>query len=486
MTATTTRTRSSRNDPAHRAGRVPCPVEGCTSTTENQASMPAHIAMAHPEVPMDTVAPRRPAPTTSAAAPEPSPDGSAQRAPVAVELATPGAAPAAGGLPVELAIADIVVEDNVREDLGDLDQLVESVREHGLLQAVLVDRVDGAWRLVDGHRRLEACRRAGLDVVPVQVAPRRFDGGERKTVQVVANALRKDLDPIEEARAYRHILSAEKGLTQAELARRLSIAPSTLANALRLLEAPAPVQALLTAGSLSPAHVKAILGLPEASAVRLAERAAKEGYSAHTLEDSAKWERQQVADAAKRAKASESAAKAAVSTLAGSVPMGTSIIVSCGYQVDAAVVRAAIEKVGHWPIVVGWGETPDGCGCTTVQLNVGPESAATEIVCLDPEHRLARQAAHDAKRKATEATAEAERAELQAAVEAALCAVPPTVLRLLLRAHQGYSGRTWTEYRGMADGDVAGAIASSVARAWGAKAMPVAKVIEALRAEASA
>lgn len=438
MTATTAR--SARNDPAHRAGRVPCPA-GCGYTAENQGSIPAHVAMKHPEVPMDTVAPRRSGSAVDDAhfpqAADLIPSAAASAA-----ASAPPAFPPAGGAPspVELAIADIVVEDNVREDLGDLDQLVESVHELGLLQAVLVDhRPDGAWRLVDGHRRLEACRRAGLERLPVQVAAKAYEAAERTTVQIVANSHRKDLDPIEEARGYAAILERD-GITQADLARRLSKAPSTIANALRLLALDEGVIGRIQAGEISASHGRAIASLPPKQQREIVERVVRAKVSSRDLERELEWKRQTAdADAAKEKRTAKALPKLVPALEAAKVPRDAVVRLGFNtYSFDVELMRRAVVKAG-WTKAVAHGYSPDrpkGCDCTAAELEAKGVAIRSKPVCVDDRHR---DRAAGIDRKAEQERQQAIRAkvdDLRGRVRVALEDVPVPIL--LLAANEPY------------------------------------------------
>ena len=149
------------------------------------------------------------------------------------------------------------------DDLA-LAQLADSIRTHGVIQPVIVARSSGAvpYQLVAGERRWRAARLAGLRTIPAIVR----DATPRDALELalIENVQRADLTPIEEAQAY-HELIEEFGLTQAEVAQRVGKSRAAVANTLRLLQAPAPIQEALSSGQISEGHARALLGLTQAA-----------------------------------------------------------------------------------------------------------------------------------------------------------------------------------------------------------------------------
>jgi len=142
-----------------------------------------------------------------------------------------------------------------------LRELAESIREHGIIQPLIVTRDDeGGYRLIAGERRLQAARLAGLDTVPVVV--REAADSELLELALIENIQRADLNPVEEAMAYRRLIE-EYGLTQEEVARRVGKSRATIANALRLLNLEAEIRRSLVSGEITEGHARALLGLPE-------------------------------------------------------------------------------------------------------------------------------------------------------------------------------------------------------------------------------
>ena len=146
-------------------------------------------------------------------------------------------------------------------DERELGELADSIREHGIIQPVLLeDDGDGTYTIIAGERRCRAARLAGLDEVPALI--RDYSGEKRMIVSLIENVQRSDLNPIEEAAAYRKLI-ALTGLSQDEAAARVGKRRSTVANALRLLKLPENIQGSLERGEISPGHARAILALTD-------------------------------------------------------------------------------------------------------------------------------------------------------------------------------------------------------------------------------
>ena len=168
------------------------------------------------------------------------------------------------------------------------EELVHSIREIGLLQPVVVrelrDGPPGAeYEIVAGERRWRACRDAGMAVVPVIV--RRTSDDALLQEALLENLHRASLNPLEEGAAYNQLLH-DFDCTQDDLARRLGRSRSQIANSIRLLRLPTPVQRRVAAGVLSAGHARALLGLAEAEAMEaLAVRIVAEGLSVRDVEE---------------------------------------------------------------------------------------------------------------------------------------------------------------------------------------------------------
>ncbi len=145
-------------------------------------------------------------------------------------------------------------------DPQSLQELAESIQAHGLIQPLIVsEETDGRFTLIAGERRWRASQIAGLNEVPVVV--KEVTPQARLELALVENIQRDDLNPIEEAMAYQHLLEAF-GLTQAEAARRVGKSRSEVANKVGLLRLPTAVQAAVSAGQISYGHARALIPLP--------------------------------------------------------------------------------------------------------------------------------------------------------------------------------------------------------------------------------
>ena len=165
-----------------------------------------------------------------------------------------------------------------------LSELTESVREKGVIQPILAEEADdGTYLIIAGERRFRAAQRAGLSSVPV--LPRRFSHEEKLEIALIENLQREDLNPIDEAEAYRSLMESAS-LTQDELARRLGLNRSTVANALRLLRLPEDLKAEIAEGRLSAGHARAILAVDtEEGRTRLAQRIRTDALSVRQAEE---------------------------------------------------------------------------------------------------------------------------------------------------------------------------------------------------------
>lgn len=144
-----------------------------------------------------------------------------------------------------------------------LQELADSIREHGVLQPVTVeDAGNGSFYIVAGERRTRAARIAGLARIPVQL--RKYSEERRLEVALIENIQREDLNPVEEALAYQKLMTIAQ-IGQEELARRVGKNRSTVANALRLLRLPEDMRNALASGAITAGHARALLSVADAS-----------------------------------------------------------------------------------------------------------------------------------------------------------------------------------------------------------------------------
>jgi ParB family chromosome partitioning protein len=144
-------------------------------------------------------------------------------------------------------------------DDAELQELAETIKEHGVLQPIVVENSDdGNYIIVMGERRTRAARRAGLTEIPAII--RRFTPEEAFIVALIENVQRADLNPIEEALAYKNLVELT-GLNQDAAAAKVGKNRATFANALRLLRLPDSIQSALRSGSISAGHARALLSV---------------------------------------------------------------------------------------------------------------------------------------------------------------------------------------------------------------------------------
>ena len=163
-----------------------------------------------------------------------------------------------------------------------LGELVESIRENGLLQPLVVRPAGDGWELVAGERRWRALRKLGWSRAPAIV--RDLEDDQMLVLALVENLQRENLSPVEEALGYRQLME-NFGLTQREVAERVGRDRSTISNTLRLLKLDEKVRQMIAAGRISAGHARALLGLEEAGAQRrLAHEVVEKDLSVRAVE----------------------------------------------------------------------------------------------------------------------------------------------------------------------------------------------------------
>ena len=161
-----------------------------------------------------------------------------------------------------------------RFDPDSLSELADSIRIHGVIQPLTVRRLSsGYYQIIAGERRWRAAKQAGLDEIPAVI----IEADDRKVMELgrIENLQREDLKPAEEARGYQTLM-AEYGLTQEQVAQRMGKSRPAVTNALRLLNLPEDLMALVEDGSLSAGHARALLGAPNQTLQRQAAKAVLE------------------------------------------------------------------------------------------------------------------------------------------------------------------------------------------------------------------
>lgn len=174
----------------------------------------------------------------------------------------PDTAPRGAG--TELFINPSLLKPNPHQPRREFDEealreLADSIREHGIIQPIIVEEAgDGTYFIIAGERRTRAARLAGLTAVPVIV--KKFSDGRKLEVALIENIQRENLNPVEEAQAY-HKLMTLSNLNQEEAAARVGKSRSAVANALRLLKLPEDMQSSLASGQITSGHARAILSV---------------------------------------------------------------------------------------------------------------------------------------------------------------------------------------------------------------------------------
>ena len=169
-------------------------------------------------------------------------------------------------------------------EANSLDDMVASIRSSGVIQPIIVRRAGSGYQLIAGERRWRAARQAGLERIPAIV--REASDAESLELALVENLLREDLNPMEEAEAYRHLLS-QFGWTQEQLAQRIGRDRTSIANSLRLLRLPDEIQADLRGGRLTMGHARALLALSSPShQLKLRDEILANDWSVRATEES--------------------------------------------------------------------------------------------------------------------------------------------------------------------------------------------------------
>ncbi|MEJ5252244.1 MAG: ParB/RepB/Spo0J family partition protein [Chthonomonadetes bacterium] len=189
----------------------------------------------------------------------------------------------------EIPLSSIVPNpDQPRRDIDrdSIEELAASIREHGVLQPVIVQPLpDGRYQLVAGERRWRAARVAGLSAVPAII--RRVSDEERLELALVENVQREDINAVDEAIAYRALME-RFGMTQEEVARKVGKSRTAVANTLRLLTLDTEILDGLRQGKITEGHARALLMAPEGARLELYRRAVRAGWSVREVERAAR------------------------------------------------------------------------------------------------------------------------------------------------------------------------------------------------------
>ena len=220
-------------------------------------------------------------------------------------------------------------------DETELRELADSITEHGVIQPIIVaESGEGAYVIIAGERRARAALLAGLSEIPAIV--RKYTDQKRLEVSLVENIQRSDLNPIEEAAAYKNLMDFS-GLSQEELAARVSKSRSAVANSLRLLKLPGDMQKSLENGSLSSGHARALLSVADPLLrEKLFKEIAGKGLSVREAE-----KRASVANAAHLGEGEKQAEKPAAKRAPEIIEMEEKFIEKLGTKVS---IEGGVEK----------------------------------------------------------------------------------------------------------------------------------------------
>lgn len=190
-------------------------------------------------------------------------------------------------VPKEIYLKLSLIEPNKEQprkefDPEQLEELAESIRQYGVLQPIMVQKKGELYEIIAGERRWRAAKIAGLKEIPVII--REFDKQKKMEISLIENVQRSDLNPIEEAMAYKQLID-EFGLKQEEIAERVSKNRATIANSLRLLKLDPRIQELLIQGIISNGHARALLAIEDMDQqYAAAELIVKNGLSVREVE----------------------------------------------------------------------------------------------------------------------------------------------------------------------------------------------------------
>ncbi len=166
---------------------------------------------------------------------------------------------------IEIPVKNIRVSKNqprVSFDEEKLNELALSIKEHGVVQPIIVrTSADGKYEIVAGERRWRACKKIGIEKIPAVI--KKLSEKETSEISLIENIQREDLNPIEEAMAYRTLMNDYK-ITQEELARRVGKSRPFIANAVRLLSLPDQIKSMIARDRITAGHARALLGLTKA------------------------------------------------------------------------------------------------------------------------------------------------------------------------------------------------------------------------------
>lgn len=194
----------------------------------------------------------------------------------------------------ELMVKINLVQPNVAQprktfDDEKINELADSINKYGILQPIIVRKENSLYKIIAGERRWRAAKIAGLTVVPIRI--KEYDEKTAKEVALIENVQREDLNAVEEAQAYQSLIN-EYGLTQEEVAKRVSKNRSTIANAMRILKLNNDILELIKTGKLTEGHGRALLSIEDENLRdKIAKKVIEENLSVRDIENLARLEK---------------------------------------------------------------------------------------------------------------------------------------------------------------------------------------------------
>lgn len=189
----------------------------------------------------------------------------------------------------EISIKEIYANKNQPRKTFDpvkLNELAESIKQHGVLQPVILRKKNNKYELVAGERRWRAANIAGIEKIPAIIQD--LSDNDVMEIALIENLQREDLNPLEEAEAYKKLLN-EYGLTQDELSKRVGKSRSKIANAVRLLNLEPEIKTMISQDKISAGHARALLSIEDSKErLRLANQIVSENLSVRQTEETAK------------------------------------------------------------------------------------------------------------------------------------------------------------------------------------------------------
>ena len=188
----------------------------------------------------------------------------------------------------EIDVSSIFANPNQPRKIFDqtaLQELANSISKHGVIMPIIVNKSGDRYMIIAGERRFRATKLAGLTKIPAIV--KNYNERQIKEISLIENLQREDLNPIEAATAMRSLMD-DYGLTQEDLADRIGKSRPAIANTLRLLTLAPEVIKLVSGGELSAGHARALISLPQAEQLKIAQAAIKEGSSVRDVEKKVK------------------------------------------------------------------------------------------------------------------------------------------------------------------------------------------------------